>query len=104
MATQTVVKFIDTKVDGTFRRLTYDYDDGTLFLTAVRMLNTTTDLALPAKATVNANGRTFSHTEPPGGATAVEFVQIVPTNAAQRMELFVNAGNGRLDGVDWQIG
>jgi hypothetical protein len=34
----------------------------------------------------------------------VEFVQNIATNAAQRMELFVNATNGRLDGVDWQIG
>jgi hypothetical protein len=104
MATQTVVKFEDFKADGTVRRVRYLYDDVSLFLTAVLMFNNTTDIPLPAKATVNANGRSFSRTEPPGGPTAVEFVQTIATNAAQRMELFVNATNGRLDGVDWQIG
>jgi len=104
MATVNVVKFEDIALDGTVRRVSYDYDDATLFVTAVRMFNNSTDVPLPAQATVLKNGRTFSRTEPPGGPSAVEFVQAIPTNAANRMELFVNATNGRLDGVDWNIG
>jgi hypothetical protein len=79
MATQTVVKFEDFKADGTVRRVRYQYDDVSLFLTAVLMFNNTTDIPLPAKATVNANGRSFSRTEPPGGST----LQTIATNAAQ---------------------
>ena len=104
MATVNRVIFQDPHPDGGIRQLSYDYDDQTLFMTAVRMLNTTNATPFPAKATVIANGRTVSHTEPPGGAGASEFVQSIPTGAANRFELFVNPGNGRLDGVDWQIG
>jgi len=104
MATVNRVIFEDINNAGGVRRLSYDYDDQTLFLTAVHMLNTTTDIPFPAQATVVKNGRTFSRTEPPGGANATEFVQSIPTGAANRMELFINATNGRLDGISWSIG
>lgn len=104
MATQTGIKFEDFKADGTVRRVSFTWDDQTLFLTAVMLFDNTVDIPLPVKATVIKNGRTFQRTEAPGGPTEVEFVQPVPTNAASRLELFVNPDNGRLDGIDWQIG
>lgn len=108
MATQTIEQFrddhfIDGQPDGT-RLLTYDYDDVTLFMTRVTMLNTTSNVPFPGKATVIANGRTFSHTEPAGGAGAVPFTQNIPTNAANRFQLVFNQTKQRLDGVDWNIG
>ena len=107
MATVNVVKFDNPYVmpDGTpdgGRQLTYDYDDTTLRITAVRMLNTTTTLDFNVIATVISNGRTVTHLEPPGGPTAVEFVQTIGTGVAQRFQLIVNA-KGWLDNVDWQI-
>jgi hypothetical protein len=45
-----------------------------------------------------ANDRTYNKTCPAATVTT----QNVPTGAAQRLQLFVNA-NGKLDGVEWSV-
>ncbi len=78
--------------------VSYDYDDVSMWLTAVHVVNTGL-YPLPASATVTSNGRTFSHTTAPGDT----FNQSIPTGVATRLSNFVNA-QGRVDGVDWNIG
>lgn len=80
--------------------VTIFWDDVSLLLTRVVIDNTLGLYALPAKATVTANGRTFNATVQPGNTLD----QAIPTGAATRLQLTINPDNGRLDGVDWQIG
>ena len=79
--------------------LTMFWDDQTLLITRIVIDNTQGKYPLKAKAVVNANGRTFQTTVNPGDTLD----QAIPTNQANRMELFLDA-KGRLDGVDWNIG
>lgn len=79
--------------------LTMFYDDQALLITRIVIDNTNGKFPLKAKAVVLANGRTFQTTVNPGDTLD----QNIPTNQANRMELFVDA-RGRLDGVDWNIG
>jgi hypothetical protein len=80
--------------------VTIFWDDVTLFLNRVVVDNTQGIYPLPCKATVLKNGRTFQATVQPGNTLD----QAIATNQANRMELFINPDNGRLDGVDWSIG
>jgi hypothetical protein len=80
--------------------VTMFWDDVALLLTRVEIDNTTGQFPLKAQAVVLANGRSFQTTVQPGNT----FAQNIPTGAATRMELFINATNGRLDGIEWHLG
>lgn len=99
MATQSRVQWTNGNPDHP-ANVTIFWDDQSLLLTRVIVDNTNGIYALPCKATVNANGRTFNVTVQPGDTLD----QNIPTNQAGRMELSINPTNGRLDGVSWQIG
>ena len=76
------------------------WDDQSLLLTAIVINNTNGIYPLPCKATVLANDRTREVTVAPGASIQIN----IPTNQANRFELNINPTNGRLDGVDWQVG
>lgn len=73
------------------------YDDVTLYVTGIRVDNPT-DNTVWGTATDDSTGRTASHT---WLAQTDETINI-PTNAAARLQLVVNA-NGRLDGVTYRF-
>lgn len=81
--------------------VTIFWDDAAspMVLTRVIIDNTQGDLPVRMTATVTSNGRTFSTTVQPGDT----FDQNIPTNPANRLAVFINA-QGRLDGVDWNVG
>lgn len=78
--------------------VTIFWDDVTLFLTRVEIDNTQGLQPLHVSATVLKNGRTFDRTVAVGDTLN----QNIPTNQANRLELFINQ-KGFLDGVDWSI-
>lgn len=99
MATQSRVQWTNGHPEA-LATVTIFWDDVSLLLTQIVINNTNGRSPLPCKATVDANGRTFEFTVAPGAT----FQQNIQTNQANRMQLFINPTNGRLDGVSWQIG
>jgi hypothetical protein len=93
MATQT--KILGTFDDGNVE-FNIDYDDVTLYITAFRCINGSTQNAY-GRATRLSNGKTYERVFPPGTITVV-----IPTNAANRLALFLNP-NGKLDGVEYHL-
>lgn len=71
----------------------YDYDDSTLFVTAVRCLNQT-DQPAYASATDLTRNRTYEREWPAQATTE----QAIPTGAAQRLVLTVSP-SGRFDNL-----
>jgi hypothetical protein len=78
-------------------RFEIDYDDATLYLTALRCVNMT---AFPAYGTATQvlSGRTRTATFPANQTTTIS----IPTGGAQRLQLQLD-GRGRLDGVDYSF-
>lgn len=78
--------------------ITYDYDDVDLRIRAFHGDNDSLVNSAQVAAHDIAADRTYNKTCPPNTITD----QNVPTGAAQRLQLFVNA-NGKLDGVEWSV-
>jgi len=71
----------------------YDYNDGTLFVTAFRCINGS-DLPAWGSATDLARNRTYEQTFPANATTE----QSIPTGAAQRLDLVISP-SGRFDNL-----
>lgn len=76
--------------------VTYDYDDVSLIIQTVDVVNTSAR-DYTVKVTRLNNGQEYEFTIGPG-----ELHQNIPQGAATRLGLSINA-NGRLDGVEWSI-
>lgn len=91
MATQTY-RFVD--MDGGAFVGEYDYDDATLRVLTIRVVNTGARV-YTVDATAVANGRTYNVSVQPGASIS----QPVPQTVQDRLQITVR--NGRLEGVSW---
>lgn len=78
-------------------RLEYDYDDATLYLRTIRVVNNRAD-GVYVRATSTSTGRMYERTCAPG-TTSVS----IPTGAAARLALRRGLLGGKLDGVEWAL-
>ena len=83
--------------DGQGCRLEYDYDDATLYIRAIRVVNDRVDNVY-VSATSTSSGRNYTRTCAPG-TTSVS----IPTGAAARLALRWGLLGGKLDGVEWAL-
>lgn len=74
-----------------------DYDDTTLIVLSFSCVNNSTQNAW-GKATRISTGRSYEKVFLPGSITI-----FIPTNTAQRLELFIDPVKNALDGVDFQL-
>jgi hypothetical protein len=86
-----------TDAAGGVATLDYVYDDVTLLMISVTIVNGTSQTAhLEAQST--ANGRSYQTDVPPGQTQTTT----IPGGAANRLQLTVTP-NGRLDGVEYHF-
>lgn len=74
--------------------LGYDYDDATLLVRAIRVVNGSA-MTAHAEATSTASGRSYAIDVPPGQT----FEQAIGSGQAQRLQL-ATTPSGKLDGVE----
>lgn len=94
MATQTRQLI---RMDGGAFEASFDYDDATLRILAVRAANTG-ERPYTIQAYASANDRTYSFTMQPGDSVE----QPVPQTVVNRLQLSVTA-RGQLVGVNWSV-
>lgn len=97
MAIQTRILSVSTDSNNETFQVEYDYDDVDLRIRQFRGINNQ-NIDHTVTAHDIAADRTYTKVCPANQTTT----QNVPTGAAQRLQLFVNA-NGKLDGVEWSI-
>lgn len=85
--------------DGGMATLAYDYDDATLLLLAVRIVNGANATARLVARRADGTGQTYTLDGPAGQTTE----QAIGTNQAQRLQLSVTP-SGKLDGVEINFG
>jgi hypothetical protein len=95
--TQSIAQFVDD-VSGLTAEVQIDYSDTLLRIEVVRCINPTSRPVL-VMATRLANGRTYSNTFPAGQTSFIN----IPSGPNDRLTVFVNPTNGRIDGVEYQI-
>lgn len=84
---------------GTQAVLQVDYDDSTLRLTAVRVINPTSKAFFVTARRASGGGQTYTLNASAGQTTE----QTIPGNAAARLGVSIDA-QGRLGGVDYTFG
>ena len=99
MATQTraLGSVSDSQVPPHYAALEIEYDDATLLLTAVRVINETN-----RTARVTAGKADGTRTQTRDVAAGQTVTQAIPTNQANRLELTVTP-SGKLDGVQYSF-
>lgn len=97
MAIQTKNLAITTDQAGNQATLNYKYDDVSLLITEIDIVNGTT-LGAFASGTSTSTGKNYQTTVPAGQNQVIT----VATNKANQLQLTVTP-SGRLDGVEWEF-
>lgn len=93
----TVTKLLVRMDSGAFEA-SYDYDDVTLRVLAIRAENKAPSRGYTIRAVTSINDRTYATTLRPSEALD----QSIPQNVANRLQLSVNE-RGQLVGVTWSV-
>jgi hypothetical protein len=100
MAIQTANKgYASDSTTNTIAELQVDFDDVSMRLTAVRIVNPTAFAMYAVVRRGDGSGQTYTLSAPAG--QTVE--QVIPGQAANRLGVTIDA-NGRLDGVEYHFG
>lgn len=97
MAIQTVILGILSDQSGGQATLSFDYDDVTLLMSAIRLDNKSSRSVF-VSATSTTNGKVYSATVAPGQLGSIS----ISSTQANRLQLTV-IPPGKLDGVEYQF-